>query len=324
MTAQTGEARGETGVLKSYIRLARLDHSTKHIFIVPGLVLCYLLRQSESQLSVYTIFLGFACAVFIASANYTINEWLDRDYDKFHPTKSLRASVQMALSGKLVALQWILLVMAGLVCAWLMGSVTLLVALVFALQGVVYNVPPIRLKDVTYFDVISESINNPLRLMIGWSMVDPTTCPPASIILAYWLGGGFLMAAKRYSEYRELTSAHGKDLLVRYRASFAGYSEVSLNVSCLIYAMMSAFFLAVFLLKYRVEYLLATPFLAAFFGEYLALSLRPQSSAQSPEKLYKEGRLIVLVIMVVIVSIIATFVDMPVLQSLAEQRFMSL
>lgn len=108
-----------------------------------------------------------------------------------------------------------------------------LVACVFALQGVVYNVPPLRAKDKPYLDVISESINNPLRLMIGWAMVDPTTLPPSSIILCYWFGGAFLMAAKRLSEYREIAASHGRDLLARYRASFAAYSEIALNGSAL-------------------------------------------------------------------------------------------
>ncbi|WP_246661419.1 MULTISPECIES: hypothetical protein [Rhizobium] len=39
-----------------------------------------------------------------------------------------------------------------------------------------------------HVDVISESINNPIRLVIGWSMIDPTSLPPGSIILAYWFG----------------------------------------------------------------------------------------------------------------------------------------
>ena len=59
------------------------------------------------------------------------------------------------------------------------------VGCIFALQGIVYNVPPLRTKDKPYLDVISESVNNPIRLLIGWAMVDPTTLPPSSIILSY-------------------------------------------------------------------------------------------------------------------------------------------
>jgi 4-hydroxybenzoate polyprenyltransferase len=323
MLVPPGKEQSKIDALKGYARLARLDHSTKHIFILPGILLAYVLRFEHSVLSPMTVLCGLGAAICIASANYTINEWLDREFDKLHPTKSQRASVQMDLRGSWVYAQWFTLVISGLFFAAMIGLSTFIFASLFALQGIVYNVRPLRLKDVTFFDVISESVNNPLRLVIGWTMVDPTSCPPLSVILAYWLGGGFLMAAKRYSEYLEFTHSHGKELLSRYRASFVNYSEVSLNVSCLIYALLSAFFFTVFLLKYRIEYILVVPLIAALFGEYLAMSLRPNSSAQRPEKLYKERRLNILIGLIVVVSALASFVDMPSLEAFTEQRFMS-
>jgi hypothetical protein len=206
-----------------------------------------------------------------------------------------------------------------------MGSMTMLVtAFIFGLQGIVYNVSPMRSKDKPYWDVISESINNPLRLTIGWVMIDPFTLPPSSVILAYWFGGAFLMAAKRYSEYREIVASHGRELLLRYRASFAGYSEVSLSISCFVYGLLSTFFLAIFLIKYRVEYLLLVPLIIALFGYYLALSTQPASSAQNPEKLFREPKLIGLVVMLGVAFIVASYVDMPALSVFTGQRYITL
>ena len=34
-------------------------------------------------------------------------------------------------------------------------------------MGTLYNIPPIRMKDMPYADVLSESINNPIRIF--WS-----------------------------------------------------------------------------------------------------------------------------------------------------------
>jgi hypothetical protein len=155
-------------------------------------------------------------------------------------------------------------------------------------------------------------------------MIDPTTLPPSSIILAYWFGGAFLMAAKRYSEYREIVASHGAELLVRYRASFAGYSEVSLNISCFVYGLMSLFFLAIFLIKYRVEYLVTVPAVVALFGYYLLLSTRPASSAQNPEKLFREPKLIALVAILAGLFVLATYVDMPALTVFLGQRYITL
>ena len=259
-----------------------------------------------------------------ASANYVINEWLDRDSDAHHPTKSGRVAVRAEMSGAWVSLEWAVLAVAGLAIAASASLTMAAITAAFIAQGVVYNVKPLRSKDWPYLDVLSESVNNPLRFMIGWAMVDPHSLAPASILLGDWLGGAFLMGTKRLSEYRDIAASHGKARLALYRASFAGYTEVSLTVSCLVYAVLSSMALAIFFVKYRIEYVLVLPLVALLFGKYFALAMQPASTAQRPERLFTERGLIATVVVLAAVFALCTVVDIPALEPLASQHFILL
>src|SRR4030095_6541146 len=114
--------------------IARLDHSTKHILIIPGMVFAYLLRGVYADDVSRQIVLGLLSAVGIASANYVITEWLDRDFDKHHPTKSQRSAVQHQLLGHWVLLEWFCWLALGIGSAYLASGTMLLVAVLFALQ----------------------------------------------------------------------------------------------------------------------------------------------------------------------------------------------
>jgi 4-hydroxybenzoate polyprenyltransferase len=155
-------------------------------------------------------------------------------------------------------------------------------------------------------------------------MVDPSTLPPSSLLLTYWMGGAFLMAIKRFAEYRTLTADGQLRRAHAYRRSFRRYTEETLLVSSFVYALMAAFFLAVFLIKYRVEYLLCLPFFAALFAAYLRLGLAPESAAQAPERLFREKGLVVLVILLVAALALFTWIDVPALERLTAPHYIRL
>lgn len=316
--------RSTNASARDYLRLARFDHATKHVFILPGIALALLLRGDQGEPLFLNILVGILAAICAASANYVINEWLDRDFDRHHPEKSERAAVQVALDLRLVYGFYGLLVLAALALGSMVNGGFAVVILCFLTAGLIYNMPPLRSKDRAYLDVLSESLNNPLRLMLGWAMVDPATLPPVSLILSFWFGGAFLMNTKRLAEFRDIVAELGQARLALYRKSFAHYTEARLSVANLSYALLCVMFFAVFVAKYRIEYVLLFPLVVFLFSQYYALSLKSGSVARKPERLFREKRLMTATAAVAVVFAFTTVVDIPTLGLLADQHFIDL
>jgi decaprenyl-phosphate phosphoribosyltransferase len=301
--------------LQPYLHIARIDHWFKNIFVLPGAALAIMFVRPEATSALTSTLIAVFCSCLLASANYTINEWLDSDFDRYHPIKKDRPGARGELNGGLVLFQYFLFAGAGLWLAATQSPYFQLTALAFLGMGLIYNVAPLRAKDKPYLDVLSEAINNPLRLLLGWLVIIPDALPPSSAILAYWMGGAFLMTVKRYSEYRFIDDPQRA---ANYRASFAYYNEERLLLSAFFYALCAAFFLGVFLIKYRIEFLLSLPLFAILFTWYLALGMRQASPTQTPEKLFREKPFVLYTIFLcIVIALLFTF-DIPALDVLEE------
>jgi decaprenyl-phosphate phosphoribosyltransferase len=278
------------------------------------------MQRSFSLALVGPFIFGFIATCLVASANYVINEWLDAEFDKHHPTKSKRPAVAGGMDVRWVAAEYAALAVVGLGFSILVSRDFLLTEIALLFMGIVYNVRPMRSKDIPFFDVISESFNNVLRLFLGWFIVSSNWLPPVSIIIGYWMGGAFLMASKRFAEYRMIGDPARAGL---YRKSFKGYSEKSLLISAMFYALTSVFFCGIFLIKYRIELLLAMPFLCGLFCLYLYISFSDDSAAQKPEKLYREPVLMIYSFLFALLVLALTFVNMPFLSALLDKTLIA-
>jgi 4-hydroxybenzoate polyprenyltransferase len=295
--------------IKDYLFIARPDHWPKNILVLPGCAFAILILDIPLayNILIYSVS-ALICVCFLASANYTINEWLDAAYDKFHPIKKNRPGASGRLQPWLVYSEYSFFVSLGLLIAYAISVHFFLTACIFLIMGLVYNVNPIRAKERAYLDVITESVNNPLRFIMGWLSLSDVVFPPSSVLLAYWGGGGFLMAVKRYAEFRFFNSPVQASL---YRKSFSRYTEQSLLLFSFFCAIFSSFFLGIFLIKYRVEFILLFPFISILFVWYLSIGMRPLSAAQSPEKLFRERKFFFFLIFLTCLTIILSFIDIP-------------
>jgi decaprenyl-phosphate phosphoribosyltransferase len=292
-----------------YLRLARPDHWFKNAFMLLGTLLAFFYRPSALSFEGFVRLLcAIAATCLIASSNYTLNEILDGPTDREHPTKKNRPvpSGQVRPSWAYVA--WLVLGVLGFALAARIGTAFFLSAVALWVMAILYNVPPIRTKEWPYIDVLSESINNPIRLCLGWFVLIPDRVPPVSLAISYWMAGAFFMAVKRLAEYRYLG---GSAQAAGYRRSFAYYTEDRLLVSVMFYATTCALFAGIFIVRYRLELILFTPFAAGLLAFYLKLGLAHDSVAQHPERLLREGRFMAYLTVCLAAFVFLMFTGLP-------------
>ncbi len=204
---------------RGHLAICRFDHWVKNIFVVPGAIAALAFCRTPLTGAVFLkLILALLATGFIASSNYVLNEVLDAPFDRAHPIKQKRPVPSGLVHIPLAYAQWIVLCAAGLTLGYFLSLPLLLTLFALWCMGCVYNIPPLRSKDIPLLDVLTEAINNPIRLLIGWFVVTQNTVPPVSLVVSYWMIGCYFMALKRYSELLRL-SASG--CLHEYRKSLA-------------------------------------------------------------------------------------------------------
>ena len=299
--------------LRPYVELARVDHWFKNIFVLPGMVAAFLLEPGTRGNSVVLpATLGLLATCLIASSNYVLNEILDARTDRFHPSKKKRPLVAGSLSVRLAWAEWLALAAAGFALGGAISPGFLSSLAALWIMALIYNVPPLRAKEVAYLDVLSEAINNPIRLLLGWYAVGAVGFPPSSFLFSYWLIGAYLMTAKRLAELRGIGDRQAAE---RYRSSFRYYTEPLLCAAMLTYASGFMFFFGVLMVKYHIEYVLAFPLFLVYLAYYTHLAYLPDSVAQNPEKLYRDRTLMAITLLLAAAVWALTYVRLPRLAS---------
>jgi len=300
--------------VRAHIAIARLDHSIKNLFVLPGVVVPLSVQPSlMGPHLVWTLLLAAISITLVACSNYVINEVLDAPFDRLHPVKRNRPAALGHVNLPVAYAQWLLMMLVGVAIAVQISNMFALTVTVLWVMGCLYNFPPVRTKDVPYLDVVTESVNNPLRMLLGWYAVTSVIVPPVSLLVAYWMIGCYFMALKRYSELREIGD---RKTAGGYRASFRHYTPELLLVSVMFYASAAMLFLGAFIIRYRMELILGFPLIALTMAVYMQLAFKQHSAVQNPEKLYREPMLMASFVATVVVMGLLLFVRMPRLESI--------
>ncbi len=103
---------------RGHLRIARVDHWVKNVFVLPGIVVALSVAPARLNWSLaLQLLLGLAAVSLVTSSNYVINELLDAPYDRLHPTKCRRPVPSGAVLVPAAYVQWLALGAAGMALA---------------------------------------------------------------------------------------------------------------------------------------------------------------------------------------------------------------
>ncbi len=155
-------------------------------------------------------------------------------------------------------------------------------------------------------DFISESINNPIRFLIGWYAFSKTEFPPWILLLWWWIFGMFLMIGKRISEKRFL----GSEQSGSYRPSLKNVSEKSLRLSMIFSAFFS--FLLIFLFGIQYKILTFTIFSFVLLGFLIWVFLiinKKRGELEEPEEIMKNPFLSIIIFVMTFIFFISLYIE---------------
>jgi 4-hydroxybenzoate polyprenyltransferase len=300
--------------MKAYLRAMRLGRWPRSLAIFVGsTAFFYLYRDPltgiEPSRILFQSLFAFLLTWAISTANYIINEIVDAPYDVHHPTKKDRPLVKGEIQKIPLLLLAVVMVTLSLYLAvqhfcrpFFFSLLALLVA------GFVYNIKPVRTKDIPFLDSISESANNPIRFLIGWfAFASPEVWPPLSLLLCWWAFGNFLMIAKRLSEFRLLKERAGN-----YRNSLRRYSEGALMFGMATSA--AIFFLCYFYFSYTFKlesFLFFSPFVFFYFFLFFRKTMREDEIMEEPERLFIHLKFALYTLFLVAIFFLSSFLDRP-------------
>jgi len=293
--------------LELYLQSLRLDRWPRSLAIIPGVIAVFiltpgLLHQINWVNLMTKLVVGFLLTWFISTANYIVNEITDAPFDRHHPQKKNRPLIHNQISKTKLMVFWFILVGISVAVALVLFHRYFLFSLMALLAaGIIYNIPPVRLKDIPLLDSTAESANNPIRFLIGWYIVE-TAFPPLLLLISWWCFGNFLMIGKRMAEKKFLTEQESAG----YRLSLKKSSFHLLMSFMAVNAFVFLLTFALFSVQFKFyTFLFSLPFILIYLIMFMKKSLKDREGAEEPEKLLKNPHFLIYTIFLVILFILA-------------------
>ncbi len=148
-------------IMGQYISLTRPKHWIKNSFIFLPLFFSGEVFNVEKLLSCLA---GFGAFSFIASSIYIINDYMDIEADKKHPTKSLRPLASGAVTKRAAITLFVICVALGITAAAFIKMKFLFVLMIYFVMNLGYS---LGLKNISVLDIVLVAMGFVLRIKAG-------------------------------------------------------------------------------------------------------------------------------------------------------------
>lgn len=139
---------------------------TKNFFIFAGILFSQNLFETPLLLRVIAAFILFCV---ISGSVYTFNDLLDIDEDRRHPQKARRPLASGRLSPAFARFAVVIVPVAAVCCAWLLGMPFFITAVSYLALQVAYS---LWLKHIVILDLFSIAAGFVLRVLAGALVID--------------------------------------------------------------------------------------------------------------------------------------------------------
>lgn len=207
--------------MKDIITLLRPHQYVKNLFIFAPLVFAFTFNET-TLLNAIVAFILFS---ILASSVYILNDYMDIEEDKKHPTKQNRPLAKGTVSKKNAQLLFITLSLTIFIISFFFNLALFYVLVVYFFLNIAYS---LKLKHIAIVDIFIISTGFVLRLFAG-SLVTDTPLSMWIIIITFLLAI-FLSLAKRRDDV--LLSLAGKET----RKNIDGYNLEFVNATMVLMA----------------------------------------------------------------------------------------
>ncbi|MFC2134893.1 decaprenyl-phosphate phosphoribosyltransferase [Bacteroidota bacterium] len=153
-------------MISEYIRLIRVHHWIKNLFVFVPLIFAKLLFEVEYVVQVLLAFLAFS---IVSSMVYVVNDLFDIESDKLHPKKKFRPLASGKISkdkaNVVVGILAVLFILAMQMFNWQFN----VVLISYVVLNILYT---LMLKNIVIIDIISIGAGFMLRVIGGAYVID--------------------------------------------------------------------------------------------------------------------------------------------------------